>query len=270
MGSAPDQIFLDALDTFDRQVGEVTQFWFVAATINEVARTNRRVFRAFQSSALFWLTVRAGLQYQAIIALGRIFGQRGTNSFNIDSLRDAMFLNRQIFSRTAFAARGKNPELVARVHEPTVQDFRRLSEMIKKYRKIYEGQFRPIRDSHVAHTVVVDATQLSSLFSRTRLRDFQRSLSFLNGLHDALWHMYHNGLKPTVRLRRWSVKALVREPLRNLSRTSIQEDTVRQTRQCLALLVGGLAAESTQRFVARSRLPQIGASRARVSRRTAQ
>ena len=71
MASFQDQVLLGAIDTFDQQVGEVTQFWFVAETVNEVARTDRQVLRAFQSSALFRLTARAGLEYQGIVALGR-------------------------------------------------------------------------------------------------------------------------------------------------------------------------------------------------------
>jgi hypothetical protein len=45
VASFQDQLFLDALDTLDRQVGEVTQFWFVTETVNEGARTNRYAMR---------------------------------------------------------------------------------------------------------------------------------------------------------------------------------------------------------------------------------
>jgi hypothetical protein len=231
--------FLEALATFERQIAEATQYWFAAATINEVAKRDRRVFSAFQLTPLVWLTIRGGLEQQAIVALGRVLGQRKANPVNIDSLRDILWKSRQIFSRTAFAARAVHPDVVVRVHEPKAVDFKRLSRLIKKYRRIYVEQFEPIRNRHIAHTDRMSSGDLAGMFNNTRIRDFERMLGFLNSLHDALWHMYYNGSKPTLRPNRSSVRALVRGEVGDLSRRTVMEDVVRQTRECLAIVACG-------------------------------
>lgn len=249
--SAPtsNEAFLHALSTFERQVGEATQYWFAAATINEVSIQNPRIAAAFQSTPLFWLTVRGGLEHQAIVAIGRIFGQRKANPVNIDLLMQTIYDHREtVFSKAAFKARketgdpkrdGHVAELVRRVHRPKRADFRRLQDLVKKYRKIYEEQFEPIRNQHVAHTDQKTAEELAGMFAKTRIRDFERMLAFLNSLHDALWHMYHNGLRPTLRPNRSSVRALVKSKLGDLGRRTVQEDIVRQTRECLAIFARG-------------------------------
>jgi hypothetical protein len=238
--SSPSDKFLEALSIFERQVAEATQYWFAAATINEVSKNDRKVFRAFQATPLFWLTVRGGLEHQAIIALARIFGQRAANPINIDSLRQLIYESRAtVFSKAAFAARGKPKELVDRAHELTPADFRRMSTLVKKYRKFYEEQFAPIRNRYIAHSDEVTAADLSGMFAKTRIRDFERMLEFLNRFHDALWHLYYNGMRPTFRVHRSSVRALVRDRVDQLGRAAIPEDIVRQTRTALGLVALG-------------------------------
>jgi hypothetical protein len=254
MANTPDQLFLNALQTFERQVGEATQYWFVGATVNESARRQPRLGRAFQSSALFWNTLRGGLQYHAIVAVGRVLGPSSSNPVNIDSLLRIVYEHRdEVFSKAAFKARRTTgdeerdnannlPNLIAGYHEPKRRDFRRLSAFAKKYRRIYTEQFLPIRTKYLAHSDQLTVEQIVEMFSKTRIRDFERLLVFLNTLHDVLWHMYHNGLPPTFRQRRYSVRALVRERLDRLSRRTVQEDTVKQTRRFLEVFVRGSAA----------------------------
>ncbi|MEO8074717.1 MAG: hypothetical protein ABI818_00205 [Acidobacteriota bacterium] len=45
------------------------------------------------------------------------------------------------------------------------------------------------------------------MFRLTRIGDFERMPAFLN----ALWHTYENGLKPNLRVRRSSVRAIAKE-----------------------------------------------------------
>jgi hypothetical protein len=248
---SPDAIFLEALSTFERQVGEATQFWFTAAAINEVSKKDRKVFAAFQLTPTFWMTVRGGLEHQAIVAIGRIFGQRSANPVNIDSLMQVVRESLDtVFPKSALAVRKATMSLtreqlnalVDGAHALDFSDFKRMNSAIAKYRRIYQQQFAAIRNQYVAHTDKKSTEEIAGMFKVTRIRDFELMLAFLNTLHTALWHAHQNGLKPNLRLRRSSVRALVNEKLQRLGRGPLPEDTVRQTRQCLAFLANGAAA----------------------------
>jgi uncharacterized protein (UPF0262 family) len=74
-----------------------------------------------------------------------------------------------------------------RASAPAIADFKRLSRLVKKYRKIYETQYQAIRNKTLAHTEVVDDTELAALYAKTNIRDLERLLIFLNKFHKALW-----------------------------------------------------------------------------------
>jgi hypothetical protein len=78
--------FKTALEIFEAQAGEVTQFWFAAATMNEVAKRNEDTLRALNLTPSFWITARVAMEYQAILTAAKIFGPRKTNPHNIDWL----------------------------------------------------------------------------------------------------------------------------------------------------------------------------------------
>ena len=72
---------------------------------------------------------------------------------------------------------------------PAIADFKRLSRLVKKYRKIYETQYQAIRNKTLAHTEIVDDTELAALYAKTNIRDLERLLIFLNKFHKALWEL---------------------------------------------------------------------------------
>ena len=96
----------------------------------------------------------------------------------------------------------------------------------------------------MAHTGDLTDAQVSAMFAKTRIRDFDRMLEFLDRLHNALFDWYHNGLRPTFRVRRSSVRAMVRERVERLGRQATSENMVRQTRRALAIVARGHAAEA--------------------------
>ena len=61
-----DQTFEEARKIFETQVAETTQFWFAAATMNEVARRDTDTLSALNLTPSFWITARVAMQYQAI------------------------------------------------------------------------------------------------------------------------------------------------------------------------------------------------------------
>src|SRR3954453_6118930 len=98
--------FEEALAIFGTQVAETTQFWFAAATMNEVARRNEDTLRALNLTPSFWITARVAMEYQAILAAAKIFGPRKTNPHNIDFLFQVLRDTRaDAFSKSALEAR---------------------------------------------------------------------------------------------------------------------------------------------------------------------
>jgi hypothetical protein len=259
MASVVDREYVKALKTFETQVSEATQIWFAASAMDEVAKRNRATLQAINLTPLFWITVRGALQRFTLIAIGRIFDQSHKTPKNIDTILRLTYEGREsTLSKSALEARKREgsanadewiADYMARVHGPERADVRRLSKLVKKYRKIYVSQYEEIRNRHIAHTEIVDDAELAALYAKTNVRDLERLIVFLNKFHKALWELFHNGRRPRLRPMRFSAKSLVRKKLDNLRTHAVHEDTVFQTRQCLRMLTDAAIATGRVRRV---------------------
>jgi hypothetical protein len=248
---------LEVLETFQTQVGEATQFLYIAHAIDELAARNQEVLQLLNDTPHFWLTIKVGLQNSAILTVGKIFDQ-ASDAHSIHKLLKYVYENRQtVFSKTALAQRKKQmaPEIadvlaeyMRGVHEFKQSDIQRVSCLLKKYRRIYFEQFHDIRTNLIAHTLVVDPAEIAALYAKTNRRELEKCVRFLNQLSNALWHLYYNGTLPRIRPMRHSTVVLVAMPLKRLRRGSTQENIVRETRHCLnTLLAGRRVARERQR-----------------------
>jgi hypothetical protein len=244
-----EERFTAAFKVFETQVAEATQFWFAASTINEVAKADPDTLKALNKTPSFWVTVRVALEYQGIIAAGKIFGNRSANPHNIDSFFEVLRASSaEVFSAAALAARKRQgsanadewlPDFMKRVYVPTLDDIGALYKLAKPHRKVYEAQWAAVRNRHVAHTEVVDYDARSEIFAKTRIPDFENLISFLNQLYDAIWHLYYNGTKPAIDPTTHSVASLVARDLRELRAGKNDEHIVAETRKCMTLLTQG-------------------------------
>ena len=253
----PDDKFKAALETFETQIGEATQFWYAAATMNEVAKLNVDTLNALNLTPSFWITARVAMEYQAILTAGKIFGPRKTNPENIDRLFQVLRESRAVvFSKDALTARKRCgsanadewlTDFMRNVHVPTARDVNRLHGLSNRHRKTYETQYADVRNLHVAHSAIADPNARWAMFQKTRLRDFEKLIVFLNQLHDVLWNMYYNGRRPTIRPMAYSVRSLVGKKLEDLSNSRNHEHIVAETRKCLALFTTAASASSRQK-----------------------
>jgi AbiU2 len=85
------------------------------------------------------------------------------------------------------------------VYEPGPADFRRLRADVARQRRIYEDRYRELRHKVFAHKGLSHPQQITALFARTNIREMQRMLAFLMAPHQALWQLFNNGRKPTLR-----------------------------------------------------------------------
>ncbi len=234
---------LAALKTFAELVGEATQFWYSAAALNEAAIVDPKLFQALQTGAGFWNTVRGGLEMHAIVAVGRILGERGENARNIDWFREVILNGSAHLSPSAHEARKCNAASGRESEGFLPRDIDRLRFLVKKYKGVYQDQFRDIRNSIAAHSGGLTAAEREVIYGKTRIRDFERALRFLNGLHDAVWQMYYNGRRFGLRSSPASVRRLARTDISTLDRAKNIEFTVIEARKALAIYLQGASSQ---------------------------
>lgn len=210
----PQGEFVRQLEVFRTECEAAAQYFYGYLAIHELARRNRRVFDLLNRNALFWNTVLSGLQTSALITLGRIFDP-DQRTHNVSRLMALASNNPGIFSKSALASRlplVDPTELDRTACEPRKRDFRLLKRQVQKHRVLYERNVRDLRRKMLAHKEVVDWNEVNALLSVTRVLEIQRILVFLISLHESLNGPFQNGLKPRLRMRRYSVSRLRRLP----------------------------------------------------------
>lgn len=187
------------------------QYFFSFASLREVATSNGDVLRSMQETSLFWLTVERAMLLSTFIMLGRIFDQNSHH--NLDRLIATATKQVTIFTRAALAARrqagGMSADdanrFVYDAFEPSGADFALLGEEIEKRRKIYNARYRKVRNKVFAHNEVADLGEANSLLEGTTVNETKALFAFLDALDNALWQLLHNGRKPTLEIRPFSV-----------------------------------------------------------------
>jgi hypothetical protein len=237
--STPAADFERELEVFRTEVESGIQFFYAHLAIHAVAASKRRVFDLLNETPLFWNTCAGALQTAAFIALGRIFDQNSTH--NVDKLLSIAQRNPHIFSKGALSKRKQNDkatppdwldEFIRNAYEPTAGDFRAFRAHVKKWRTIYESNYRDVRRKWFAHKEVSDQTDITALFARANIRELQQLFAFLSAVHEALWQLFSNGSKPVLRRMRYSVKRMRRLPSPKRHK-SLQERITNETEQVL-------------------------------------
>lgn len=215
----PEEIFANELEVFRTEAESAIQFFYSFLTVHAVAGEHREVVRLLNRAPLFWNTALGALQMSTFIALGRVFDQKSKH--NVDRLLRIAQSNMDIFSKVALAGRKRQAsanadewldDYLRDVYVPSADDFRRLRGYVAKRRRVYEDKYRGLRHLFFAHKEVSAKEDVQALFDKTNVRELQQMLIFLRRLHEALWQLYNNGLKPTLRPARYSVRRIREQP----------------------------------------------------------
>ncbi len=246
--------FEKELEVFRGEVETAAQFFYSWLSLHEVAKQNDGVLDFFNENALFWTTVSGSLQTSALIALGRVFDQGSRHNL------DAMFViakrNPAIFSKAELAKRKKRlssnaaewiDDYLKDVYEPKPSDFRRLRRHIKKYRKIYERNYRDLRHKVFAHKEVAGGSDLGTLTGRTNVAEMQRLFVFLLKLYESLWQLLFNGRKPILRPLRYSASRIIRVPSISIGSTSVHERIAAEVEKVLLTATAARQAAAPDR-----------------------
>ncbi len=225
-----EELFENELEIFRTEAESAIQFFYSWLAVHAVACTHKEVHRLLNRAPLFWNTMLSALQTSTFIALGRVFDQQSNH--NVDRLLKISQSNMPVFSKTALAGRKRRGsanadewlgDYLVDVYEPKGDDFRRLRKHIARKRKIYETNYRDLRRQVFAHKELSRKADIETLFAKTNIRELQHLLIFLRRLHEALWQLYHNGRKPTLRPARFSVKRILQESSPEHQGSDLQE-----------------------------------------------
>ena len=207
------------LEIFRTEAEAGTQFFYAYLAVHAAAAKCKAVHRLLNEAPLFWNTCLAALQTASFMTLGRMFDNDSVH--NLAKLLRITQDHREIFSKAALGRRrqGDNPEpptwlaaFLRDTYEPTGRDFRRIRAHVKKWRRIYESNYRDIRHKWFAHKAVSDQSEIAALFGKTNIRELQLLFAFLRWLYDVLWELFVNGRKPIFRPLKYSIKRIRRQP----------------------------------------------------------
>ena len=206
------------LNVFGGEIDTAIRSLYCWRTVNLAARENTRLYNLLNRHALFFNTVVDALQTNFVIVLGRVFDD-DKRSHSISRLLQIAEDNPSIFSKVALAERKRRgnanasdwlDEYMRKVYVPPPPIFKRIRRYVDVRRKIYESNYKKLRNKLEAHKDRINENDLQALIAKTNIPELERLLVFLLRLHEALWNLFHNGRKPTLRPMRYSA-ALIRK-----------------------------------------------------------
>lgn len=257
MAATPEQIFIERLEIFRQEACQCAQFLYEYLAIHGAAARDQDVRRALNQNALFWNTALAALQTSTLIALGRVFDQKGKHG--IRALLDLARKHATIFSKAALSQRkagifANDPQALedylSKSYEPGDAEFSRLERLVQAATDRYNRAYRPLRNQVFAHKVHGEAEKIEALFSQTNVSKLERLVTFLVRFHWALQEALINGARLTLRKTRYSVNEMLERPAGPATVKPVQEATVIDSHAVLKTV-----AEAVSRELAAARQP---------------
>jgi hypothetical protein len=204
------------LEVFRRESDEAVQHLYAYLTMHAVAGHSKEVRGLYNAGPLFWMTTLRALQTSAFIVLGRIFSQ--DSEHNLDALLGIAEKDREIFSKNSLARRKSEipgldvDKYVSDAYEPTADDFRGFRRQVKEWRRIYEANYRAVRNQIFAHAEVSKPDDVHALFAKTNIQELEVLVTDLVTLHSRLQNLLQNGVRPIGDRVNSSIQALRKMP----------------------------------------------------------
>jgi len=241
----PEQRFEDELEVFRKEADEAVQHLYAYLTMHAVAADDKAVRQLYNTFPLFWLTTLRGLQTSLFMVLGRIFSQ--DSEHNINALLKLAETDQHIFSRELLAARKSSIQgldvqaYVSDAHFSTPEDFRRFRREVRDWRRIYEANYREVRNEIFAHADVSQPEDVHDLFAKTNIEELELLVTDLVSLHARFQGWLQNGTPPVAVRGSSSVQEIRKLPASE-SRYTLQGRVIQDTERSLQVAVAGLRA----------------------------
>jgi hypothetical protein len=213
----PEAEFDEELRTFDNDVDELVQCFYIWRTVDAAVRRSGRVYDMLNRNAGFWVVALGSIQANSLIALGRIF-DIDKRTHNVRRLLKLAEGSPVIFSKDAVRKRKSRhlanashllDDYMSEVQDPTPADFKRLQSFVDARRKVYARCYKGLRDKRYAHK---EQTNIRGFVAQTNIKELARLVTDLSKLNRVLWDWQQNGMKPrTSRLRGTAGKDICRD-----------------------------------------------------------
>jgi hypothetical protein len=188
------------IEIFRKEEEEAQQSLFAYIGVRTLLAERPDLVEMVNRNSMYWITSQHALLVNAFIALGRVFDQ--TSNHNVDLLLKMVETNLSTLNRDALRERKEQvisadqaAEYVLDKHATTIEDVRGMRSEVKKWRKIYEATYRPVRHNF-AHKRTANIEEVNALLAKTNIDEMKAMLGFLHSLHEGLRELYLNGRNP--------------------------------------------------------------------------
>ena len=224
MATAPEAQFQKILDDLYNNATACVRYAYTHLAIDATTAPELRAY--LNAHADFWNTVRGGLQASMIVALGRLYDKKN-QTLTVDFVLRHAERHPGIFSKPSLRQRkivsGLNEHdatnFVANRFEPDRSSFEQLRAELNQMRALYSVTVGPVRHNIFAHAGNLTIEQREALFTKVLIRDLERLVVFPWLLWEALWGLFHNGVKPELRETPTNIVEVVEIANPNVSHT---------------------------------------------------
>ncbi len=194
--------FDESLQMIEKNIDEAIGAFFVLDNIMQKAIAEEVFLVKLNHNIYFWNNIIYSLQSSYFMSLGRIFDQR-RDTFSINVFLNKCTENFYQFSKTELRKRKAThitnsvelQEYIDNTYEPTLEDFRKIKNIVNDFGKVYRNDYKDIRHLIFAHTKLIEKSELKNLFLNTSKNKLEEIFITLKYLMTGLFGLYHNGQK---------------------------------------------------------------------------
>lgn len=216
--------FEEYYQEYEKEVEELLGYFLCWRMLREKTNSDPDLLAAIQNNSRSWIIIQNSLLKGFITVLHRIF-EGNKKHYSIFDLIDFCIKNIDIFSKEKLRIRknqGSNKgepdwlsEYMKNVYVPIEGDFYKLLEKAKEKRKLFNENYRDIRNKLIGHKHIDFIGNENNLWEKTNISEIEEIIFLLDDLMMTLHEAYHNGKKPVLKKRKTN-RALYEEDFAKL------------------------------------------------------
>ena len=186
--------------TFHEELLITCQSYYTWKSIHNIVSSSKELYSSINENALSWSIILHSLQSTFFVSIGRIL-DIDSDAASIHLLFRTCKNEINLFNKQSLRARkvelcGEKAwidKYISEAYEPKEADFCRLKNKTKKYTKLYEESYKPIRNKVFAHKDSGYIGKTDELFTGTDITSFEEILSSLYQVYMIIYDLYNNG-----------------------------------------------------------------------------
>ncbi|MEH6470148.1 MAG: hypothetical protein V7752_02755 [Halopseudomonas sp.] len=184
------------LETTIRVLHALKRFRLFASRQSDVDRINR--------NPDFWIIYEVSVRTNLFIGLRRLYeGKNGTFNFqrfiaicinNISDFSADRLRQRKMVG--SYKANEWIESYLENIYEPTVDDFKSLSKIVRNNSKRMKGIYTDAASRIYAHAIHMDRTSIAEITDQLDFDEMEIALDSMWHCYEQIWQMYENGRSP--------------------------------------------------------------------------